>query len=184
MDEKRLDLLNDIRELFAESCAGLFESLDCEIAHCSLVEDEIQGAPTSVIDAGSEDIELNLIIRMPYSVLAMTYPVMDQDINAVSEEQLDDWLSELANLLMGRIKARLMKHQCQVMLGLPISYFGDEIDVTKINQGFDRLDFPFEVDHELCECLLDIQIFNDDIVFTHAEDTEADVLEEGDIELF
>lgn len=184
MTEKKKTLLNYIRDLFAESCAEMFLSLNCEIAHSGLVDEVIEGSPTSVIDAGSEEIELFLIMRMPYSVLALTYPITDRDINDVLEEQLDDWLAELSNLLMGRIKAKMIKHHCHVMLGLPAAYFGNEIDITEVNKDFDRLDFPFEVDHELCECVLDIKIFNENLDFSQQVDEEVDVMAEGDIELF
>lgn len=178
------DVRNAIRDLFAEACKELFVSLDCQISHCGLVEEAVAGAPTAVIDAGSAELDLFLVMRMPYSVLAMTYPVMGEDINKISDVKLEDWLSELANLLMGRIKAKFYRHRCEVMLGLPVSYFGGEIEIPELGENTERFDFPFELDHELCECLLDVKSFQEDIGFSIDEDAEADMLNEGEIELF
>lgn len=175
-------------ELFAECCQEMFRGLDCEITAKGNISADtemiIAGSPTSIIDAGSEDIELNLIMRMPYTVLAMTYPVSELGIAGVPDEMLEDWLSELGNLLMGKIKSRLARHQCEISMGLPTNYFGGEIEELPLEEGAERFDFAFDLDHELCGCVLDVSIYNPDLQFNLEEGEDEEEVVEGELELF
>jgi hypothetical protein len=184
MSNKQQEVIDTIRELFAESCVELFASFNCEISLSGSVDEVAEGSPISLIDAGSDELELNLTTCMPYSVLAMTYPAPEGEIKDIVDEQLDDWLSELANQLMGRLKAKLIRYQCSVLLGLPQSFFGNEIDLKEQEEGSERIDFSFEVDHEPCECLLDIRVFSDSFELAQETDDDADITSEGEIELF
>jgi len=46
----------------------------------------------------------------------------------LDDESLEDWISELSNQLIGRLKAKRLKYDMQIDLGLPTSYFGADLD--------------------------------------------------------
>lgn len=167
-------------ELLHQSCMELFEdqSIQSEAApEYGLPSD----TPTAVIDAGNHDLEIQLMIRLPIHVLAITYPGEDQ-ITAVDEELLEDWISELSNRLIGRLKNKLLLHGCSLTMGLPSSYFGTEVD-DLIPSGFENYSYYFSVDQELFECNLAIDIINPDMDY-RIEEAPDEGPEDGELEFF
>jgi len=63
----------------------------------------------AVIDTGSDELEVLLVLKMPFSVLSMTYPVID-NITSIDESKPEDWISELSNQLIRRVKTKLIEH--------------------------------------------------------------------------
>jgi CheY-specific phosphatase CheX len=138
--------------------------------------------PIACIDAGSIDLELIICLQFPVSVLALTYPVQE-DITGVDEERLEDWISELSNQLIGRIKNKLLAHNCRVDLGLPTSYFGSDVSHLLSENG-EIMSVYFDVDGETCAFHISIEVFEDDMVFTLDEAEDTDSLGDGELEMF
>jgi len=180
------DVINQIEGLFEVACIGLFESLNCNVIRVDLdaceLESNFHGAPIACIDAGSSEIELITGLQLPMSVLALTYPVQGE-ITGVGEERLEDWISELSNQLIGRLKTQLITHQCQVSLGLPATYFG--VDIGDLISGERKIEsMYFDLEGEFCACHISIETFGDELTFSVEIDESVDVLAEGEIELF
>tara|TARA_R110001592_G_scaffold296139_1_gene566467 strand:- start:20575 stop:21117 length:543 start_codon:yes stop_codon:yes gene_type:complete len=179
---RKNDVTNCIQDIFLECCRNLFHSLDCNtnlLAGCSANLDQ---SPIACIDAGSEDVEFMIALQLPIQVLALTYPVADA-ITSVEENRLEDWLSELSNQLIGRLKAKLIEHDCYVNLGLPLSYFGAQIDEL-LAQNSVQEDYYFDVDHEICRCSISIEVFDEAMIFSIEKNNSINMQEEGEMELF
>jgi len=180
------DVASQIEGLFEVACLGLFESLNCNAARVELSvyesESNFYDAPIACIDAGSDEVELIVGLQLPMSVLALTYPVQG-DITGVDEERLEDWISELSNQLIGRLKTKLIAHKCQVSLGLPITYFGTNISDLIESENETKSMF-FDLDGENCACHISIETFGSELLFSVEIDDDVDVLAEGEIELF
>lgn len=174
------DVIYQIQQLFNDSCCELLSSLNCEIER---LDDDIDlgDAPIACIDAGSNQLELNVGIQMPSTVLSLTYPV--PNVIDIDDESLEDWLSELSNQLIGRLKAKLYRHNLEITLGLPASYFGISIDHL-ISAEHERMTFTYDVDGQECAFYLGIELFSQDIVLSEQPEESADVLFESEIELF
>ena len=156
------EVIGHIHAHFESSCHDLFAGLNCSLAPLSESSHDFEHAPIACIDAGSNEIELNIGLELPMEVLALTYPV--PNIIDVDEESLEDWISELSNQLIGRLKAKLLKHDLQIDLGLPTSYFGAELD-NLILADQNRLSLFFDLDGESCAFHVGIEIFQEDIGF-------------------
>lgn len=125
-------------------CISLFEHYGCAIVVLDDADSDMRGTPISMIDAGSHELELSLVLRIPYEVLSLSYPCQDI-LNDISEEQLEDWARELANQLMGKMKNRLVNQQVNLKLGLPAAYF-DIDDATLIGHDATAQQLFFSVD--------------------------------------
>lgn len=155
-----IDIVNGI---FVDSCTSLFEDLGCSVDKVASNPDALAGAPFGYIDAGSDDMEITAALRLPLSVLVMTYPISEDGVTP-DEETLEDWVSELTNQLIGKIKRRLLQHDCTIRIGLPMALFGASIDEAMPNSAI-QLSTYMDVDKTLCECRLAIEIFNEDMPF-------------------
>lgn len=174
-------IIAEVNRIFVESCISLFEGFGCKAHEIEADPADLHAAPFGYIDAGSDDLELTVALRMPLSVLMLTYPSMDGVVTA-DEETLEDWISEMTNQLIGKIKRHLLQHDCIIKIGLPMALFGADIEEAMPSGAEQRSTF-LDVDHELCECRLAIEIFNEDMEFS-AEAHETDSGNEGDLEFF
>lgn len=174
-------IVNILNEIFVSSCTNLFEELDCKVETVDGDQAALEGAPFGYIDAGSDDLELTVALRLPMTVLVMTYPICEDALNP-DEETLEDWVSELTNQLIGKIKRRLLQHDCLLRIGLPMALFGANLDDAMPPSAI-QLSTYMTVDKALCECRLAIEIFNENMEFSlnAQEDTGSSG---GDLEFF
>lgn len=103
------------------------------------------------------------------------------DILAVDEEKLEDWLSELANQLLGRFKNKMLNFGCALQIGLPEMIYdahGVKLPVT----NHDAYRYFFEVDKESVECSLYLQLFNKNLTLSQQQPESA--ASEGELEMF
>jgi len=175
------EVIERIHGLFDSACHDLFAGLNCSLKPLSESSHDFQDAPIACIDAGSSEIEVNIGLELPMEVLALTYPV--PNIIDVDDESLEDWVSELSNQLIGRLKAKLLKHGLEIDLGLPTSYFGADLD-SLILADQHRLSLFFDLDGESCAFHIGIEIFEQEIKFSLEEIAGSDNLAESEIELF
>lgn len=173
-----IDIVNGI---FVDCCTTLFEELGCAVEKVASNPEALKGAPFGYIDAGSDDMEITVALRLPMEVLVMTYPICEDALNP-DEATLEDWVSELTNQLIGKIKRGLLLHDCTIKIGLPMALFGANIDEAMPHSAI-QLSTYMDVDKTLCECRLAIEIFNEDMAFTMdaQEDTGSSG---GDLEFF
>jgi len=171
-----------VQGLFEESCTGLLSSLSNLAIKIEGDRGDLIDVPIACIDAGSNDLELIICLQFPVSVLALTYPVQE-DITGVDEERLEDWISELSNQLVGRVKNKLLTHNCRVDLGLPTSYFGSDVSHLLSENG-EVTSVYFDVDGETCAFHISVEVFEADMLFTLDEHEDTDSLDDGELELF
>lgn len=149
-----------ICQLFEESCIELFESMQCQTERVSTQELLGADAPIAFIDAGSDDFEVLLTLRLPFPALTMTYPVQEHILN-IDEKELEDWILEMANRLLGHFKVKMTVRNCQVKTGLPTHDFGFDISHSINHQPYYA--FHFVIDDELVETGIRIETLTDDI---------------------
>jgi hypothetical protein len=171
-----------VADQFELMCVELFESLNCSIKRITEHEEAVAGIPIACIDAGSEDLEILLSLRIPVSVLSLTYP-LQEDIVGMDDVILEDWLSELSNQLVGKMKRKLFVYGLELQIGLPNSYFGTDINEI-IPEDFNSVYYYFDVDNEICCCTISVGIFNEDMVFERQESIPDDNSVESELELF
>ena len=172
-----------IRNVFETSCIELFRSLNCDVVRLEPSVDTLQDAPLSYIDAGSEDVEVVIVLRAPLTVLSITYPRFELDnILSVDDEKLEDWLSELANQLMGRFKNKMLNIGCKLQIGLPELIY-DAHGVKLPIENHQAYRYFFDIDKECIECSLYVRLFNENMALTPQQQDDSSS-HEGELELF
>lgn len=177
------EVIQSIQSLFLQCCQTLFEGLDCntKMAAACRAED-LENSPIACIDGGSDDIEFMVALQLPLEVLAMTYPIAE-GITTIEENRLEDWISELSNQLIGRLKAKLIEHDCFVNIGLPISYFGANVDEL-LSQNSALANYYFDIDGQICGCSISIEVFDEGMSFSIEANRDVDLQEGGELEFF
>jgi len=179
---RQIEVVQCIQELFFNSCKNLLESFGCAVEQTESDPDRLDGAPIACIDAGSPDIEFKVALQLPSEVLALTYPV-GEGITSIPEDRFEDWVSELSNQLMGRLKNKLLEHECFVDLGLPTSYFGADVEEL-LSENSELVGYYFDVDGEVCGCSISIEVFDEALTFALEVSEASNIQDEGELELF
>lgn len=179
---RKNDVIQCIQGIFLESCKDLFQSMECDVTLTVEEDYDLEESPIACIDGGSEDIEFMIALQLPLKVLALTYPVAE-GITKVEENRLEDWISELSNQLIGRLKSKLIEHDCYVNIGLPQSFFGADVDEL-LAQNSQQVDYYFDIDGEICGCSISIEVFDEGMSFSIEQNQDIDIQEEGELELF
>jgi CheY-specific phosphatase CheX len=114
------DILNRIT---IETCETLLEGMGLTARHVSSREAwELggeAGCRVAVIGFGGETLRGSLVLDFPAAVITRTHP-RKSEIDA----DLEDWVGELANLLLGRVKARLLPYDAVIQLSTPLVVSG------------------------------------------------------------
>ncbi|MFV1872889.1 MAG: hypothetical protein ACMZ64_06180 [Oleiphilus sp.] len=179
---RKNDVVQCIQAIFLESCKELFTSLECEVSLLLSDDIHLEDCPIACIDGGSDDIEFMIALQLPLKVLALSYPVAEV-ITEVEDNRLEDWISELSNQLIGRLKAKLIEHDCYINIGLPQSYYGADVDAL-LDQNSQQADYYFDVDGEIGGCSISIEVFEEGMSFSIEPNQDIDIQEEGELELF
>lgn len=122
----RRDDWDRIRQIVVESVQALFESNGLAARHDeppSAYEASFPDA-VSIIGFAGEQMRGSLTLGVARDALCQTHPLKSKDT-----DDLNDWLSELANLLLGRIKNRLLVHGVVVQMSIPVTLTGKQVTV-------------------------------------------------------
>jgi hypothetical protein len=108
------DLVHDI---VVRAATELFDALELPLTYTGPVPHrEARWAETlSLIGLGGR-LRGSLVLSAPVSLVARSHPTGADDADS-----LNDWLAEMANLLLGRIKARLYLHGVGIELSTPLT---------------------------------------------------------------
>jgi hypothetical protein len=112
----RADEWSQLHEIVVDSARAVFAAigLTSTYAGCTIDRD-VQCAETiSIIGLGG-GLRGTLVLSVPPALLERSHPT-----RATDTADLADWLSELANLLLGRIKGRLLSHDITIELSTPL----------------------------------------------------------------
>ncbi|MGH1484882.1 MAG: hypothetical protein ACRBCI_01605 [Cellvibrionaceae bacterium] len=178
----RTQIFKCIQGLFESACLELFDSFNCHIKREYGLKPDLSHCPIGVIQASSHDIEICVFIQIPNTALALSYPLADDSYD-VDDDQLEDWLLEIANQLIGRFKNKLDKHSCHAQMGLPDCKFDTPLK-DLMPESASCFSEYFNVDGEIFGSFICVTLLNDKPSFSLEEIKDADVMEEGDIELF
>ncbi|MFT7184925.1 MAG: hypothetical protein ACI84K_000292 [Pseudohongiellaceae bacterium] len=166
-----------IIELFDSTCIKQFESLGCDIAKV-----ESQGHSEDVlrayIDASSENMKVMLCLNVPRQLLLDTMPFDDGG----GDDSLQvDWLLELSNRFLGRLKNKLVDHGCELKMGLP-KFCVDTAMQASLKDKFTQASRYFEVNNKIMECCLFLDISSGAEQLSEYEDEDEDWFEESELE--
>jgi CheY-specific phosphatase CheX len=133
----------DLHEVVIATATTLFTSVGLPVAYDGIVPHA--HAPWSgmvaVIGLGGAKLRGTLVVSMPASFLRRSHPA-----GGTEDADLADWLSEQANLLLGRIKARLLGHEVIVELSTPVTLAASAF--RSVRFGSTPLVHRFELDGE------------------------------------
>ena len=174
------EVANCILEIFEAACIELFQNISCEIKRVQNCKISTFDVPHASMDAGCHDVEIETHLYVPFTALAMTYPAQTS-IVAISEVALEDWLCELNNLLMGKLKKRLYDYGIVITFGLP-HYSINSGDNIFTSEGGEYFAIIFDVDKQLFEAGIFIEVFNDALVLSAQESIDA--VADGELEFF
>jgi CheY-specific phosphatase CheX len=174
----------------AESVATLDEIVE---SACLALFDSV-GTPLVRADAGShsrDDIgaSIGFTGRMVRGALVLVSTrrlvemALPQEIRAgVTDSHVADWMGELANQLLGRIKNKLVSHGVVLDMSTPTVMFGLEIARKDRRSGLRRY-FEFRHDDQPLRVVLDAEVTDEFERCLSLKPTEAG-LPEGELALF
>jgi CheY-specific phosphatase CheX len=128
----------------------------------------------SIIGLGGSRLRGSLVLSVPRDLLARTHPTQGTE-----GADLADWLAELANLLLGRIKALLVAHGVTIELSTPITISAADLRFVRFKTT--PVVHRFEVQGQALHVVLEA-VADDEARFTRAR--EAAVLEAGEMVTF
>ncbi len=167
-------------ELFETTCTELFRSINSDVITLDNFDFDTSDIPHSQMDAGCNDIEVIIHLHVPFSTLAMTYPV-HSGVAIVDEIAMEDWICELSNLLMGKLKHRLSTSAIDLSLGLPSYSIGGKSNALHSNGEY--FIFSFELYQQTFAAGISIEVFNNDLLLS-APKPDMSAVPDGNIEFF
>ena len=169
------------RNLFKESCASIFGAMDCD-ARCILNDSFAKEIyPTSEIDGGGQDYELVLTLCFPYSALRACHPIREQAA-ILDEGALEDWQNEMANRLLGLLKAELRHHQCSLQTGLPNCHLGDDLEEQHPEKSFYYI--HYQIGEDPCEMSIGLEWLKESVAIEAKIEADKDEVSAGEIDFF
>ena len=130
---KSQNAIQRIYSLFEHACYELFKNYGHNIQRVYGSGFETSDLPCARIDGGNDDFEILIAVHMPFSTLAQTYPVGGP--HTIAEDELEDWVSELSNRLLGKLNAQIALHNCPLKSGLPEFSLGSQNDFYQLSKG-------------------------------------------------
>jgi CheY-specific phosphatase CheX len=168
----------------------LQKALDELVVDCAIALFESADITLTRVEAALQPCELVGIIGFAGTGirgvvgLSMSPKLASRALNGTteSEPQLDDWVAEAANQLLGRIKNRLLQRGITISAALPIVLRGIEVRVAQRTAAPIRV-YRFAVGSESVVVWLDLQTHGE-IVLADAVAPTEQPMDEGDMLLF
>jgi len=167
-----------ITDLFESACIKQIESLDCEIEKAEHLG-KAADTSTSTINAESNDLKITLVLTIPKTLLEQILPDIGE-ILSVDISILEDWSKELANRFLGRLKNKLVPHDCILKMGFPILCQADDV-ATLFEDDGEKITLYFRVNNEIIECCLLLNIINKSMTLGIYEDEDEDWFDESEL---
>lgn len=128
-------------DMVTESCAALIPP--CVVHRVALDHDQGLTELAAVIGFSGESLRGTVGLTATLEALTATHPSTLAG-DPTTPRQLEDWLGELANQVMGRIKAQLRRRAVTVWMSTPIVLRGISIVVTSYHDHVRRYDFSVQ----------------------------------------
>ncbi len=180
--EKLSDPVRVIREQVLDATLSLFEAHDQRFTHPSDSAGALPSAPTQPLVAASigytgESIRGSLVLLTSARVASTWSPDCVLD-----EVALCDIVGEFSNMLLGRLKSRILPHGVTLSIALPISAIGRDLRVLS-SPGGTTLWQTFHGDAGDVHVRLDLTLDAGFAMYAVAE-PDASAAAEGDVLLF
>ncbi len=128
-----------INGLLVESATALMEAFGTAVRYDPAGEAKHppEDGMLAIVGFGGRSMRGNLVVSANRALLDRSFPAPNaggasapcRQEAARSTEQLQDWLGELANQLLGRLKSRLLAHGIAIQLGTPTTVSGLDLRV-------------------------------------------------------
>ncbi len=171
-----------IEQVFEKSCIDQITGLNCTIKRLPDSTETIANAPISTIEAVSSDLDIKVIMQLPIHILALTYPT--GEILAVYDETLEDWISELSNQLIGKLKNELLKYGASVLINFPHAFYGNTVEELIPDHYPLHKIMNFDIDGQLFSCVLCVNQKNPALLLEKDPEADDQDIMTGDIEFF
>ncbi|MDB4929182.1 MAG: hypothetical protein JWM10_1666 [Myxococcaceae bacterium] len=73
----------------------------------------------AIIGLGGDKLRGSVVLSVPLALLERSHPA-----RATARDDLADWLGELANLLLGQLKSRLLARDVSIVMSTPLTLSG------------------------------------------------------------
>jgi len=166
-----------IIELFDSACIKQFESLGCDIARVE-TQGHSDGFLRAYIEAVSDNVSVMLCLNVPRRLLVETMPF---DGAGEDDSLLVDWVLELSNRFLGRLKNKLVDHGCSLKMGLPEFCIDTSVQLS-LKEKFTQADRYFEINNKIMECCLFLDVSSAAGQLSEYEDEDEDWFAESELE--
>lgn len=113
----RIEEWDQIHDIVAWAVEEVFESLSVPVKYLGTrsIRDAHWAETLALIGLGGK-LRGSLVLSAPVAVVSRSHPS-----HSNSADEVNDWLAELVNLMLGRIKARLYAFSVQIELSTPLT---------------------------------------------------------------
>jgi hypothetical protein len=171
-----------ISDVYKKSFIDIMANYKCEVYETEERDELMEFSSSVSVDAGAKDFEMSIALKMPYSSLEKSIPI-NSSRELIDEGELEDWLCEISNMLIGAVKAELLKRNCHLQIGLPQCNADEELHEI-IPSGYQHVKYSFTVAHERCESIVSLQFLEEQIDCSDLVFTNDDEVERSELELF
>jgi CheY-specific phosphatase CheX len=107
-----------LHDIVVVSASALFRSYDIPASYMGTVPycPAAWADQVAIVELGGGKLRGSLVLCIPTSLLIKSHPM-----GGTEQADLVDWLGELSNLLLGRVKNRLLAHGITVELSSPVT---------------------------------------------------------------
>lgn len=175
-----------IAEQLTESCKELFESYEVSLKATNnkkSLESEKEGVHLiGLLGVTSEGLRATVAIQTCDQILQDTFPA---DLDDDRDQKIQDWIGELSNQLLGRLKNKLLPYGCELTLGIPTVIQGTQLEAIlprKSETSSHR--FISEQNNDVALFLSTIVEEDSFTLQTPDAETQDDVMSEGELLFF
>ncbi len=175
----------ELIDLTKEAVSDLCESIGAPFPEYRGHQDETIPPPHSmhaIIGFAGTQIKGSLAISADNELIKMTHPNGPMGM-PVTEDDLPDWLGELANQLLGRLKNMLLRRGVDFGITTPSVFIGKAITTIKRDAAHGYEDFLFDLKSDHFVALTLQTIIKGDLDLSAKDESAADMTE-GDTLFF
>ena len=176
MSESKKENLELVRAIGAEMCRELFSGYGVELEDVHDIEDFGDVDLCGVIGFTGDDMQGTLLLSISSGVIEFMKEQGELEAGAAW-----DWVGELANQLLGRIKNRLLRRGIEIYLSPPLVIQGEHLSPLPRSQSPAGL---FTCGGQLLCAWIDAKFAPDCVIPLDDQPGSEDVLNEGAALLF
>lgn len=177
LDARSIALLDSVLE---DASVALFTSVGLSPSRVLLPAHTADDMGASIGFAGRE-LRGALVLISTRKLVTLALPPEVQD--RTSDEQLADWMGELTNQLLGRIKNKLLAYGIELAMGTPAVMLGSDLSRKDRHRGI-RRQFAFLHGEEPLSVCFDAVASSQALVLTVPSVPPTSTIVEGDVALF